>query len=35
MGLGGIFKQELTILATIFPIVNLATPPKGYYLPTI
>ena len=34
-GLGGIFKQEPAILATILSIVNIATPPKGYYLPTI
>ena len=35
IGLGAIFKQELTILAIILPIVNLTTPPKDYYLPTI
>jgi hypothetical protein len=34
IGPGGIFKQ-LTILATILPTVNLATPPKDHYLPTI
>jgi len=35
MGRGAIFKQEPTILATILPMVNPTTPPKGYYLPTI
>jgi hypothetical protein len=35
IGLVGIFKQEPTILATILPTVNTATPPKGYYLPII
>jgi len=35
MGRGAIFKQELTILATILPTVNPTTPPKGHHLPTI
>ena len=34
-GWGAIFKQELIILATILPTVNLTTPPKGHHLPTI
>ena len=34
-GQEAIFNLELTILASILLIVNLTTPPKGHYLPTI
>jgi len=35
IGQEAIFNLELTILASIFLIVNLTTPPKGHHPPTI